>query len=540
MGLLDWHTHYLLYRPFYDVALLLGFYFLVWIKAVGEYEFLIDDDFGIQPYSERWVQDKDRSGKVVREYKLDGYDVETGSRDEKGKPVLVRRNFFKIIPELGFPGMILRFLRVNIGKKWKVIGKNVKDHEIYGYVQSSFRHHLFSFIVHAVNLILAYTFLSSVFGNRTALLATLLFSATPVACQTVAWISGINYLFSLFGILATLNVAVYVPSYYLSVPLVVLTTAIAGFTLIPGVFVSIILLTLGYNWCALASGIIGLIIILREGRSVTSYRTQKFVEQNMGASTKISPLKIILFFKTLWYYLCMTPMPMKLGLYHEWGYSFDDPIKKADMMFLKGFIAFLALVGTAVYFDGLVRFGIIWYLVFYLIFSNIITAQQFVAERYIFISHLGFCMVSSLLPFPIWCVLLGMYAMRVWTHLWTFRTQEDFYLSNWLNFRGSEAALGNLGVIQRNKGWHGASIDTWARGTQTNPLYDVNWYNLYSAFKSAGDLDRAHHFLTKCLNAKTVHFHNKWKEEMEQLESLIKYRKGLNIQQMNKEIGANS
>jgi len=536
------------------LLIILSLYIITWQMSIRRTEWLIDDDHGIAPYSEHWVHEKDPSGKIVGGFKVDSYKgdltcveckigrdcVRTCNKDcEKQCKVnhkcsWPRRKFLSIIPELGFPGMLIRWARLQVGKSWREIGKNVKGHSIKGYVQDPFKHHVLSFIVQFLNLILAYSFLYNFAGPKVALYATLAFSVFPIVAQPLCWISGIPYLVSLFGVLATLNVSTYIDSYYFSIPLTLGFTAVAGLMLLPGCFVGVILLFLGYGWAAFAAGVIGVLILARDGLTVVGIRTTAFKKQNMGASTIVTLYKPIIMIKTFWYYIRMTLLPMKMGLYHEWGYHFDEQLNKLDRMFWCGLLSIAIFIIAFLNGPPLVQLALVWYVAFFAIFSNLITAQQFVADRYIFIPALGFCMLLSYLPSYLFYFLLGLYVMRSFLHIWTFRSQEDFYLSNWLNFRGSEVALGNLGVVQRNAGMPGASVDTWSRGTKINPFYDVNWYNLYSAFKSAGALDQAKVFLQKCLDSKIVHFHEQWDKEMKDLEIEIERRKGVNVHSMNK------
>jgi len=163
-------------------------------------------------------------------------------------------------------------------------------------------------------------------------------------------------------------------------------------------------------------------------------------------------------------------------------------------------------------------------IVYWLIFSNIITANQFVVERYIFIPMLGFCILLShlLQGYPyILTFLVGLYMSKTLCHLWTYKSQKHFYLSNFLNFENSEVSLGNLGVCLINEGKIGSAIDVWQESAKINPFYDVAWYNLFSVFRSNGLLLEAKGFLEKCLNAKTVHFKDGWQKEYEELCKVI-------------------
>lgn len=450
-------------------------------------------------------------GEIVPEKKVNSYEVVPGKEVK----------FLSFIPELGFPGCFLRFIRLHIGKKFKVLGTNKKGHEVYGYQQSSRRHHIFSMAVHYANLVLGYFFLRKYFGDNVAFGTCLLYAVHPLTTQTVAWISGINYNFSMLGALAVLNTAVYVSDYHWAVPLVVAFSFFSGITLYIGCFTFLILLFLGFKWFALASGIIGILILFWKGSETKNFRTKAFKEQNMDATTFLSWRKPIVMFKTLWYYVPQVLLPIKMGLYHVWGYFYEEPIERIDKMFWLGILtAGLSLFGF-VNGDLAIQLGIVWFLSYFFIFSNFITAQQFVADRYVSVPAFGICLILAklLYPTPLFWIILGLYGMRTFLHLPTFKNEVDFYLSNFLNFRKSEVALGNLGASYVNQGMAGSAVDAWMLSTKVNPFYDVAWYNLYSIFKANGRLAEAKTFLENTLKAKVVHFEKRWKEELEQLNT---------------------
>lgn len=499
------------------LSAILSLFFVTFCRVLGkDFFWVIDDIEGIARFSDRWTQEKDKDGKITKEFKVDSYEIGEGDKKKTVK-------FLSFIPELGFPGNILRFIRLHIGKQFKVIGTNKKGHEVWGYVQSPIRHHFLSMTVQALNLVFAYIFLSSVLPAPIAFGACLLFSVHPLTTQCVGWISGINYSLSMLVSLALINIAIYTPFGQVQLILIAILSFVSSIILYTGCFSFIVLALLGLKWQALVSAIIGLSIFYWKGKQTKDYRTAEFKKQNMGSTTFLSWRKPIVMFKTLWYYMRVVFLPIKMGLYHVWGYFYETPIERVDRMFFLGVLVAVISVLGLIFGDYAVKIGIVWFYAFWFLFSNFITAQQFVADRYALIPSFGICIILSSLLYgtPFFWILVGLYAMRTFLHLPTFKNEIDFYLSNWLNFRKSEVSLGNLGVSYINQGMHGAAVDTWLMATKINPFYDVPWYNLYSVFKGNGRLTEARDFLKKCLDAKVVHFENKWKEEFDQLELII-------------------
>ena len=505
------------------VLIILSSFLFTFIRILGkDFYWVIDDLEGIARFSESWQSEEVKDGKVVREEKkIDSYDVDTGKKDKDNKPITRNVKFLSFIPELGFPGNILRFIRLQIGKKFCVLGTNKKGHPIYGFRQSPRRHHILSMFVQAINLVLAYTFLNRILGSSIAFSSCLLYSVYPLTTWSVAWISGINYSLSLMFTLISLNLTglAFIPT----ILLVMLMAFLSSICLYVGAFTWTIFLILGMPWHALAYLAVGLIVLLWKGIETKNYRVNNFKEQSMEITTKLHLRKIIVAFKTFAYYISMVFLPIKMGLYHIWGYHYDESLERFDGKFWSGFLLFCACTYLLFYSPFPVRFGIVWFISYWLIFCNLVTAMQFVSDRYAVIPSFGICIILSffLQSTPFYWILFGLYVMRTFLFLPTFKNEIDFYLSNWLNFRKSEVALGNLGVAYINQGMPGAAVDTWTLSTRLNPLYDVPWYNLYSVFRGNGRLQEAWQFINNCLNAKVVHFKDRWVQEREELKKIM-------------------
>jgi len=485
-----------------NLFIIIILYLVTWVKSLKG-GFCIDDDMGIQQFTERYID-----GKIV-----DG--------DADGK-------WLKYNPKLGFPGAFMRWHRLNIGKKFTVIGKNEKGHEIYGYIQSAFRHHLWSLFVGAVSCVLCYNFLDFHFGSSIAFPATVLFSVHPIACQSIAWISGINYLYCLMFLLANYNFLQLDLSYWWTIPVTAICTLLSSLSLLVGCFNFVILFTLGYKWQALIALIVAIYVMVRDGKTVVSFRRNEFKKQNMTNSITPNIRKPIVMVKTLWYYICLVTVPKSLGLYHEFGYHYGRKDEEPDHMFWCGLLSLFAM-GVAFFMGGLLaKLCVIWFLAYWIIFSNILTANQFVVDRYIHIPSLAYCVFFAWLvyPFPtLFWFLIGLYMMRSIMHIWTFKDHVSFYSSNIMNFPKSEVAYGNLGVAYQGLGKSGTAFDLWSEATKINPLYDVPWYNMHSLVKSAGQLEQARDYLKNCMNAKIVHFKETWDREMAALDNEILKKK---------------
>lgn len=543
---------YLLYTSPGHLITIYFLFFITWYKSLFG-SWLIDDDSGIQQFSEGFrpemkevpnkgnVQigalDYDRiQGNVVPELLVDYYNQEVG-KDKDGKPIIkpFKKTCYNTF--LGFPGAFMRWHRLQIGKEYKVIGKNKKGHEVYGFVQSSFRHHVWSLIVKSAVILLCYNFLKYHFGESIAFPATLLFCIHPIVSQCVAWISGINYLYCLTFLLANYNILQLNLNYLWTIPLTILFTGLASLSLLVGCFNFTVLFMLGRYWEAAVALIVGLAVMYRDGRTVVNYRRGEFKKQNMTATLTPNFRKPIVMLKTLWYYICLVIYPKSLGLYHEFCYQYDRKDEEPDGMFWLGLLSLIGMGFAFWYGNQMVRFCIVWFLAYFLIFSNFITANQFVVERYIYIPSLAYAIIFSwiIYPYPVlFWLLIGFYSMRSIMHIWTFKDHISFYTSNVMNFSKSEVALGNLGVSYQSKGKSGTAFDIWMDATRVNPFYDVPWFNMHALVKASGQLEQSREYLKKCMDAKIVHFQDTWQKDMDELNAAILKQQAFNA--MNQEM----
>jgi len=495
---------------------------ITWSYCLKLRGFVIDDAQGLACFSDRFVQQKDALGNITKEEKIDFYEVDL--KNDKGELYKVKVKNTAWNKHLPFPDNLMRWSRLIWGRSFLEIGKNKNNHPQYGWVQDARKHHALNLIFQWFNLMLGYNLISNLLGSEIALFSMIIFATHPCGVQTVGWISGVNYLISLFGALVAFNAVLYISNPYILFPIIVISSVLSCMTLLSGCFNGVILLMMGFVWPSIIATVIGLAFMLKLGKKTVVYRVNAFKEQQMGKSTTVHLRKFVVIVKTVWYYVRLVLFPKRLGLFHVFGYHQEEPLEYADRQFWLGLLSIMVYVTIMVIAPFPIKFGLVWCLVYYAIFCNIITANQFVSERYIHTSVFGLSIVFAyfLKDYPILLAFLtGIYVMRVWVHLPSFANEVRYYESNCFNFPDSEVAMGNLGVSYMNHGMPHKAWDTWHEATRQNPFYDVPWYNLYSLAKQNGDILSAKKFLEKCLAAKTIHFPDAWNKEMAELDMII-------------------
>lgn len=494
--------------------------------------FLIDDDQGLARFDDVFMQEKDKDGKVLKEWVRDSYEHEddTGVKDKDGKPVFKKTKFKnrQFNPLVGFPECYTRWLRLLWGAQFSKIGTNQKGHPVYGYLQSPQKHHFLSFLIFYSSIVLTYLFLQKFFNPNLALLSTILFLVHPLCAQSVAWISSFGYLFCLFSIMIMLNGAVYFGDTVLVRILVGVFTFFANTGVLVGVGSFITFFQLGFPWLSVISFCVSILCLYKMGMRYVKGRVSAFKEQEMERPTKMSWRKSIAMVKTIWYYLKLVPFPKRLGLYHRYCYHYDEFVERIDKDFWLGFGAIILLGSVFIYLPFPVQFGLLWFFSYVAVFTNFVTAQQFVVDRYVFIPTLGFSIIVSycLQDFLlIYSFIAGILIMKTWSYLPAFNDQISFYRDNLLQFNGFEVPAGNLGVAYANRQLNGMAFDTWHECIKENPDYDVPHYNIYNFLKTTGQLEEGRKFLEKCVNSKVCHFPKPWSDELKSLDEVLVRKK---------------
>ncbi len=440
-------------------------------------------------------------------------------------------------------GMLWRWVRYHIvggnfpsGKK-QPDGKDIPQGKIPA------RHHFLSISVLNITALTTLYALTPVLGPKIALLSVLILIVHPCTTQGVAWISGLAYPLSLFWISLTMLLMqfFYAHESLNNAMWVIPAFCIIQFFAIHAIFattamVCVLLLFLGYWQFAVLGAIVSGAMCFDQIRKTISFRVEEFKKQHMEESTVFYPAKFVVAMKTFFYYLCFAIAPIKMGLYHTWGFHYDKSIERRNWMFWAGFFSFsllLLLILNKVV-PSSVQFGILWFIIFSIGFYNWITAQQFVTERYIMVANLGLGIVIASITqnyFWIYALILGIYLCKTWTFLPTYDNELRFYQSNTWNFPKSEVAMGNLGATYARIGLEDSAKDTWFQATLLNQDYDVPFVNIFYQFRSKGYLLINHGdflgglkklqeglpFLQKALACKICHFPEQWKKEYSDL-----------------------
>lgn len=352
----------------------------------------------------------------------------------------------------------------------------------------TFPFHLFSVIIQVICVILIFYLCRELFSDwRLAFFAGLIFAVHPIHTEVVSWISGCPYAFS--SALFLLAFIFYIRA---DQSLKYLLLCVVFFVLcmfVGNCAVVFPLMALGYEIFFRPSAArkmrltrliaLSLVIVTAVIFALTFILTRSKFTHIIFSFRGFN--YVIVITKAFIYYLKILYMPIERGLYHPFAFSVED-VQRLSPAFFFSLIA-IAVMITAFFkfrkgFKPL-SFGIMWFLVAYLPYSNIIPICNIISERYLYLPSIGFCIVFSALLVKAWDTI-NLYKARLTPFL-----RVAFVCAVTL-FVGSYTAL----TIKRNYEYKNIII-YWQSNIRNfkdgNFVYNI----LASTFYNLGDRDNA-------------------------------------------------
>lgn len=143
--------------------------------------------------------------------------------------------------------------------------------------------------------------------------------------------------------------------------------------------------------------------------------------------------KIVLFIKTIGFYLALAIWPHKVTFYHYFLQSCAGSQKDKAYSLCKYFwIGLSAIIGWAAYSYShwdMISYGLLWFFIGIAPFGNLMRIQQEISERFLYFPMIGVmaALAYALAPWPgVLLILAGFYYGRLHSVLVTFR--DDFWV----------------------------------------------------------------------------------------------------------------
>lgn len=341
--------------------------------------------------------------------------------------------------------------------------------------------------IHSLNCILVYY----AFGQSpVSLIASLLFAVNPVNNQCSIWISGKGYSMN-----TTCALLMWMFPAYSVIPYL-FGTYFCGASL---VLFPLIFLFTPYWWLS-ALVLLGL---YREKDRIFNKKDprSKFNTESNKELKALKPRKLILFFKTYAYHFVNALSARKLGLYHKYMFLMGVNPKenkksyKIDGYFFLGILIILITLYTR-------NIYMMWFSISILQWCNLISFNQTIASRYVYMANVGlmYLLATLIAPYPFLVVgflvyyttklifFMKAYDNEYWSIEYACWEQPNFFYS-WQN-RAAHCFL--------NRNYHGALGNT----IKAMELRPDDWkltYNLVQIYMILGHLPLAKQTYEKAL-----------------------------------------
>jgi MFS family permease len=348
--------------------------------------------------------------------------------------------------------------KVKSKNKWHRLWQRIRG-TVY---QSPQEAHFISVLVHLVNCLLIYF----CFGrSTTSFLAALLFAVNPALTQGSVWLSGRGYAISTMMVLLMWKVC---PLFFFVTPFFAFNAILAP------------LLFIGSAWWWI--GMIPLVFFIDKGHKNALINK---VAMSTKKNKQISPVKIIIFFKSLGYYTCFALFPTRLGIYHKYLYTYglskkdDAECERIDKFFFVGVAVIYVLVTNLIWNYSPAVFGLLWFVLFIGQWCNIIQIQQAISDRYAYLPTAGmmFFLSSMMMSIPdytirvmVFTAFIVFYFVRLQLHIPSYKDLDNCIDYNALNFPELYVIWTWRGQLAKQRNSFFTALEYWFRGWRLRPV----------------------------------------------------------------------
>ncbi|MBU0710203.1 MAG: tetratricopeptide repeat protein [Candidatus Omnitrophica bacterium] len=386
-----------------------------------------------------------------------------------------------------------------------------------------FYYHLFNVLVHLFCVIALFILCNLLFKNSTlSFLASLIFAVHPIHTEAISWISGGHYAFSSLFYIAAIIFYIRAEKSALNFILSIATFILCLLTgnAVATLPIMFILYDLFFREKVAGNArlrrlrIITLSVILSiSAIFVFTY----FVRRNEFMHIIFyyrGPRYLVVVAKAFAYYLRILYMPLVRGLFHPFAFNANEIQRISPVLF---FTASVLIISAVSFFKCKRRFipisfGIMWFFVTFLPFSNIIPICNIVSERYLYLPSVGFSMIMAALFLKVWeiidrnpqyravlrfaCIViitlfLGSYSFLTLMQNYEYNNIITYWESNIKNFPDGYMVYNNLAGTYYLMGQKENAIAYCWINLLVNDKQPHVWYNLGNVYREIGNLEKA-------------------------------------------------
>lgn len=339
--------------------------------------------------------------------------------------------------------------------------------------QNPLGYHLNALFIHISITILIYLILISALSNRLSLMTALLFAVHPVHTEAISFITtsfdeiGVLFLFISFYLYVNAkDQRTYTAS--------IVFSGLAFFTY--EITLTLPLILVLYDYCFGRLDREKLRRYLPFVGLALFYLFVRFPVLEIGARRPgywggSLYLTILAMSKAFIEYIRVSVIPLNLSVYHD--ISVPDTIFETGVLLsLSLLVIFAAITLKAHKRSKVTVFGVSWFFITLLPVSNIIPFQTLMAERYLYLPSMGFCLLLAV--------------MVDWTYQ---RLEEDKQIIP-MAFLVFVLIFYSATTIDRNSDWRD-DLSLWTQTIKTNPSNYAAHLNLGSAYGADGAYEEA-------------------------------------------------
>jgi hypothetical protein len=362
--------------------------------------------------------------------------------------------------------------------------------------------HLLAVLAHIGCVVLLF-FLCQYLFHVTAFsfLAALIFAVHPIHTEAVSWISADSYVFSSFFFL--LSFILYARSRR-SLVYLMLAVVSSGLCLAVGnTVVSLPFLLLCFEIIfpdgrdknrllrILTLLLLTVIAILFAGIFFFMRNTfTRLIFLHRG------PQYLIVVTKAFVYYLKILYLPLARGLYHPFAFN-TAHIQNVSPVFFSGLAIFLGSCFAAFTLRKRhkeISFAILWFLITYAPYSNIIPICNIISERYLYLPSVGFSILLAALFLKAWGVIQKTARLKVFLRFCAVAAMT-FFISSYAYL-----------TVKRNYEYHNI-LTYWESNIRNFPDGYIVYNNLAATFYAMGNRQTAktYCFVNLMVNAQQPH-----------------------------------
>ena len=203
-------------------------------------------------------------------------------------------------------------------------------------------------------------------------------------------------------------------------------------------------------------------------------------------------------------------LPVNLSL----EYGVDVQYSLFGWKVLLSLVVLLLLIAIGLYSYKRSRnmfFGVFWFFIAMLPFTNIFPVITLIAERYLYVASFGFCFIVGMafykafemdiekrnaklwiyLSFVLFMLVIGCYSAITIQRNSEWKDSISLWTANIKTEPFSSTAFNNLGFEYLEKGEHDNAIPLFIRALELEPTNQLAYENLGSSYYSIGDRERA-------------------------------------------------